>query len=89
MSNSITEDGIKLDEDCTEITDEQVKIMRLVFSHGVRGNQKASLYYQGMEETRVNSLKSIMNNMNMTLNQAMKALDIPTDEYNKYASVIG
>lgn len=67
---------------------EQFKIMRLVMSHGVRGNSKVALYYQGMEETRVNSLRSIMSNMDMTLNQAMKALDIPTDEYKKYASVI-
>ena len=81
--------NIELDNDCPEVSDEQFNIMRLVLSHkGVRGNSKVSLYYQGMEETRLNSLKSIMNNMNMTLVQAMKVLDIPNEEYKKYASVI-
>lgn len=80
---------VNIDEDCPEISNEQFNIMRLVLSHkGVRGNTKVSLYYQGMEETRVNSLKSVMNNMNMTLNQAMEVLDIPSEEYKKYASIM-
>ena len=80
---------VNIDEDCPEISDEQFNIMRLVLSHkGVRGNTKVALYYQGMEETRVNSLKSVMNNMNMTLNQAMEVLDIPHEEYKKYASIM-
>ena len=57
-----------IDDDCPEMTDEQLKIMRLVLSHrGVRGNSNVSLYYQGMEDERVHSLKSVMSNMNMTL----------------------
>lgn len=79
----------EIDDDCPEISDEQLQIMRLVLSHkGVRGNSRVSLYYQGMEETRVNSLKSVMNNMNMTLPQAMEVLNIPSEEYKKYAAVI-
>ena len=82
-------DIIEFDEDCPEISDEQFKIMRLVLSHkGVRGNSKVSLYYQGLEETRVSSLKSVMTNLNLTLQQAMKILNIPHEEYQKYASVI-
>ena len=76
-------------EDCPEISDEQVKIMSLVLSRpGVRGNSRASFYYQGMEEARVSAIRSLMDSMSMTLRQAMDALKIPSNEYDKYAAVI-
>ena len=76
-------------DDCPEISDEQVKIMSLVLSRpGVRGNSRASFYYQGMEEARVSAIRNLMGGMSMTLRQAMEALKIPSDEYDKYAAVI-
>ena len=79
---------ILIDEDCPELTDEQLKIMSLVLSHkGVRGNARVSFYYQGMEAARVSSLRNLMDTMNMTLPQAMKALKIPPAEYEKYTAI--
>lgn len=76
-------------DDCPEISDEQVKIMSLVLSHpGVRGNSRASFYYQGLEEARVSAIRSLMGSMSMTLRQAMDALKIPSSEYDKYAAVV-
>lgn len=40
------------------------------------------------EETRLNSIKNVMDKLNMTLSQAMEILDIPSEEYNKYAVVV-
>ena len=79
----------KGEEDCPEMTEAQCKIMSLVLSHkGVRGNSRASFYYQGMEEERVNALQSLMETMGMTLRQAMEALKIPVSEYDKYEAVL-
>ncbi len=78
-----------LDEDCPEVSDEQMKIMSLVLSRpGVRGNSRASFYYQGREEERVSALRNLMNSMSMTLRQAMDALKIPLSDYEKYADVV-
>ena len=69
-------------------TDEQLKIMSLILSHkGVRRNSRVSLYYQGMEEARVSSLRNLMDTMNLTLPQAMEALKIPPEEYEKYTEI--
>ena len=84
----MADSDIIIDEDCPELTDEQLKIMSLVLSHkGVRGNAKVSFYYQGMEETRVASLRNLMDTMKLTLPQAMQALKIPPAEYGKYTAI--
>ena len=89
MSNFDDKDSnIELD-DCPEISDEQMKIMSLVLSRpGVRGNSRASFYYQGMEEERVKSIRSLMDTMRLNLRKAMNALKIPSSEYEKYAAVV-
>ena len=84
----MADSDILIDEDCPELTDEQLKIMSLVLSHkGVRGNSRVSFYYQGLEEARVSSLRNLMDTMNLTLPQAMKALKIPPAEYGKYTAI--
>ena len=84
----MADSNILVDEDCPELTDEQLKIMSLVLSHkGVRGNARVSFYYQGMEEARVSSLRNLMDTMKLTLPQAMKALKIPPAEYAKYTAI--
>ena len=85
----MADSDILIDEDCPELTDKQLKILSLIFSHkGVRGNTRVSLYYQGMEEARLTSLQNLMDTMKLTLPEAMNALKIPATEYEKYAKVI-
>ena len=77
------------DEDCPELTEEQLKILSLVLSHpGTRGGSRKATYFQGMETERVSSLRNLMSTMSLTLRQAMEALKIPHSEYEKYAAVI-
>lgn len=77
------------DEDCPAMTDEQFKVMTLVLSHdGTRGGSSRAIYYQGMEEERLKSLRNLMDSMNWTLQESMAALKIPAVEYDKYAEVI-
>ncbi len=77
------------DEDCPEMTDEQLKILSLVLSHpGTRGGGRRATYFQGMETERVSSLRNLMDTMHLTLRQAMAALKLPETEYEKYAAVI-
>ncbi len=77
------------DDDAPELTDYQVKIMDLVLSHeGVRGQRDVSYYFQGMEEERVRTIKSIMQSLNMSPVQAMTALKIPENEHAKYQAAI-
>ena len=85
----MADSDIIIDEDCPELTEEQLKIMSLVLSHkGVRGNSRISLYYQGLEESRLASIRNLMDSMNLTLLQAMEALKIPPAEYKKYMAVL-
>lgn len=78
-----------LDDDSPKLTDEQLKIMRLVLSHeGTRGGSRKALYIQGREEERVSALRNLMESMSFTLQQAMDALKIPSSEYKKYVAVI-
>jgi len=79
------------DDDAPELTDYQLKIMDLVYSHeGVRGidNSDKRIYLQGMEEERVRTIKSIMQSLNMSPVEAMTALKIPTNEHAKYQAAI-
>jgi hypothetical protein len=79
------------DEDAPELSEEQLKIMDLVLSNkGVRGyhNRDVSFYFQGMEEERVKSIRNIMQSLNLSAIDAMKALKIPGDEHEKYKAVI-
>ncbi len=77
------------DDDAPELTDDELKIMRLVYSHeGVRGRRTKAVYLQGMEEERVRTIKSIMQTMSLTPDQAMTALKIPENEHAKYQAAI-
>jgi len=77
------------DDDAPELTDDELKIMRLVYSHeGVRGRRIKSVYLQGMEEERVRTIKSIMQSLNMSPIEAMTALKIPAKEHAKYQAAI-
>ena len=77
------------DDDAPELTDYQLKIMDLVYSHeGVRGRRIKAVYLQGMEEERVRTIKSIMQSLNMSPVEAMTALKIPTNEHAKYQAAI-
>ncbi|HIY90486.1 MAG TPA: hypothetical protein H9970_05020, partial [Candidatus Merdibacter merdipullorum] len=43
---------------------------------------------QGHEEERLNSIKSLMETLNLTIDQAMQALKIPSSEREKYAQML-
>ena len=78
-----------VDDDCPEMTEDEIRVMKLVLSHPrTRGGSKVAMYYQGMEEQRLKSLRNIMGTMSLSLDQAMEALGIPNEEYAKYAEVV-
>ena len=39
---------------------------------------------KGIEMTRIASIQSLMKNLNLSIEEAMEALSIPTHEYEKY-----
>ena len=41
---------------------------------------------EGQEEERVNSIRKMMQKLNLTAKQAMDVLDIPVNEQEKYVS---
>ncbi len=43
---------------------------------------------KGITETRIDSIKSIMTNLSLTFEQALKALNIPEEEYSKYREIL-
>ena len=43
---------------------------------------------QGHEEERLNSIKSLMETLNLTIDQAMQALKTPSSEREKYAQML-
>lgn len=43
---------------------------------------------KGRAESKLESIKSLMKNMKWTAQQAMRALNIPVDEYEKYLAMI-
>ena len=90
MSNSTNDIEVNdYDDDCPELTEEQLTVMSLMLTHkGVRGNSRVSLYYQGKEEERLHSLRNIMDTLNLSPQQAMDALKIPPAEHEKYAAVL-
>lgn len=49
-------------------------------SYGIRND--------GVEQTTVSLLKNAMNNLHLTLEQALTGLGIPESDYQKYRSLI-
>ena len=43
---------------------------------------------EGMELKETDSIKKLMKNMNLTIDQAMNALEVPTDKREKYRKAI-
>ena len=43
---------------------------------------------EGMELKETDSIKKLMKNMNLTIDQAMNALEVPTDKREKYRKTI-
>lgn len=80
---------IDVDDDCPNMTDEQLKVMSLVLSHkGTRGGSRKAFFYQGLEQERLNSIRNLMDSMNLSLRQALEALKIPPSEHKKYQAVL-
>ena len=52
-----------------------------------RGIRKGII--QGREEEKLNSIRSLMKKLNLTLEQAMDVLDVPKSEQEKYAHMLG
>ena len=44
---------------------------------------------KGREEEKLNSIRSLMKKLNLTLEQAMDVLDVPKSEQEKYAHMLG
>ena len=51
-----------------------------------RGIRKGII--QGREEEKLNSIRSLMKKLNLTLEQAMDVLDVPKSEQEKYAHML-
>ncbi|MCD8238362.1 MAG: hypothetical protein LUC92_03350, partial [Clostridiales bacterium] len=64
------------------IEDEVTTMCNLSYGIEKRGEIK------GTEKTTVSLLKNAMNNLHFTLEQAMKALGIPENEYSKYRRLV-
>ena len=43
---------------------------------------------KGIELNQTDSIKKLMKNMNLTIDQAMNALEVPTDKREKYRKTI-
>ena len=43
---------------------------------------------EAIESTQTESIKNLMKNMNLTIDQAMNALEVPTDKREKYRKTI-
>ena len=43
---------------------------------------------KGIELNQTNSIKKLMKNMNLTIDQAMNALEVPADKREKYRKAI-
>ena len=43
---------------------------------------------EGMELKEIDSIKKLMKNMNLTIDQAMNALEVPEDKREKYRKTI-
>lgn len=43
---------------------------------------------EGMELKETDSIKKLMKNMNLTIDQAMNALEVPEDKHEKYRKTI-
>lgn len=43
---------------------------------------------EGREEEKLNSIRSLMKKLNLTLEQAMDVLDVPKSEQEKYAQLL-
>ena len=43
---------------------------------------------KGIELNQTDSIKKLMKNMNLTIDQAMNALEVPTDKREKYRKAI-
>ncbi|MCD7855180.1 MAG: hypothetical protein LUG66_06160 [Clostridiales bacterium] len=53
-------------------------------SYGIRNDSEKI----GTEQTTVSLLKNAMNNLHLTLEQALTGLGIPESDYQKYRSLI-
>ena len=43
---------------------------------------------QGMEQAKIQSVRNMINKLNITVKQAMNILEIPVDEQDKYMKLI-
>ena len=57
-------------------------------SKGVEERGIAKGLKQGMEKGIFNSILNLMSNMKLTAEQAMNALGVPKDEYEKYEEML-
>ena len=44
--------------------------------------------FRGREEEKLSSIRSLMKKLNLTLEQAMDALGVPKDEWEKYKKML-
>ena len=44
--------------------------------------------HEGIELTRIASIQSLMKNLNLSIEEAMEALSIPTYEYEQYTEPV-
>ena len=51
-------------------------------------NYGKSQYVEGEASAKLADIKNLMNNLKMTLDQAMQALGIPADDQSKYRAML-
>ncbi len=43
---------------------------------------------EGRTEEKLENIKKLMNNLNLTVEQAMEALDVPREDYDKFKAML-
>ena len=66
---------------------EMGKILDEIKNEGIMEGEQRGLLI-GREETKILSIQSIMENLNLTVQQAMEVLNIPANEQEHYMKII-
>ncbi|SEA17020.1 hypothetical protein SAMN02910384_00936 [Pseudobutyrivibrio sp. ACV-2] len=59
-----------------------------VFADDMREEGRIEGRIEGRTEEKLENIKKLMNNLNLTVEQAMEALDVPKADYDKFKAML-
>ena len=59
-----------------------------VFAEDMREEGRIEGRIEGRTEEKLANIKKLMNNLNLTLEQAMEALDVTKEDYDKFKTML-